>query len=192
MKTLFALAIAMALLAGCASPNKAHIEAQAKAAEAKALADRAYYESLKVMADGAGDGPRTAAIMSAFMRQQSLAQSQPVMQREANWADYGFRFLDVALRAYGIERGAAVALRQSDNARDVSVASYGALADTAALIQAPQANVTQTLSGTGVLGDGAYTAPVTTTSTTTTTNQDDHTVAGSYNPVETTTYPQSP
>lgn len=178
MKKLFAITISLFLLAGCASTNTAHIAAQAKAAEAKAQADKAFSESVATLGAGAGDGPKTAALMLLFTRQQSLAQSQPVLPRETNWADYGFRFLDVALRAYGIERGAAVAMRQSDNAREVSVASYGALSDVAGMIQAPQADITTTLSGTGVIGDGAYTVPITTTTST-----DDHSISGSYNPI---------
>jgi len=209
MKTSFAMAVALALLAGCAHTNTAPIEAQAKAAEAKALADRVYYESLRAMTDGAGDGPRTAAIMSAFMRQQSLAQSAPVMSRGPGWADYGLRLLDVLMRGYAIDRNADVAERQSDNNRDIQLGAFGAFEGIAGQIQAPAANVTttQTLSGSGVIGAGSYTAPSTTTetdlawqastststaTTQTTTNTDNHAVSGSYNPVETTTYPQSP
>lgn len=185
MKTLIALA-ALALLAGCANAPTAEIEsARARIAEARAAEAKSFNDAAATLASGekVGDGPRTAALMLMFTRQQSLAQSQPVLQPAPGWADYGLRILDVALRAYGIQKGADVAIRQSDNAREVSVASYGALADTAGLIQAPAANVT--LSGTGVLGDGAYTAPVTTSTTT-----DSHAIAGSYNPFDTvTTYP---
>ncbi len=193
MKTLIALA-ALALLAGCANTPTAEIEsARARIAEARAAEARSFNDAAATLASGdkVGDGPRTAALMLMFTRQQSLAQSQPVLQSGPGWADYGLRILDVALRAYGIQKGADVAIRQSDNAREVSVASYGALADTASLIQAPAANVT--LSGTGVIGDGAYTAPVSTTTTATTTTMtstDNHAIAGSYNPVDTvTTYP---
>ncbi len=199
MKRLIALA-ALALLAGCASTKPPErTDAEARIAEARAAEAKSFNDAMATLGSGekAGDGPRTAAIMLMFTRQQSLAQSPPVMQRGPGLADYGLRILDVALRAYGIQKGADVAIHQSDNARDVSVASYGALSDVAGMIQAPQANVT--LSGTGVIGDGAYAAPTTvstatttttSTATTTTTSTDSHAISDSYNPVDTaTTYP---
>lgn len=203
MKTLIALA-ALALLAGCASTQPpGRTDTEARIAEARAAEAQSFNQAMATLGSGdkVGDGPRTAALMLMFTRQQSLAQSVPVMQRGPNWADYGLRILDVALRAYGIDKGADVAIHQSDNARDVSVASYGALAEVAGQIQAPavpQANITQTLSGSGVIGDGSYTAPTTSTATASTetttstvTQTDDHGVIGSYNPVDTTTYPVS-
>lgn len=192
---------AMLALSGCANTQPTRIEAQAKATEARAQADKAYAETVKALAEGAGDGPRLAALMLMFSQQQRLAPA-PVLAREPSAVDYGFRILDVALRAYGIKTGADVAIHQSDNARDVSVASYGALSEVAGQIQAPavpQANITQTLSGSGVIGDGSYAAPTTSTATTSTetttsavTQTDDHGVIGSYNPTDTvTTYPMT-
>lgn len=91
---------------------------------------------------------------------------------------------DLALRGYGIKANRDVNLAQSNNNRDVSIASYGAFtsmgnaigaAGTAGYqyVQAPGAvttttnntTTTSTLSGTGVLGSGTYTGPVTTTRT---------------------------
>jgi hypothetical protein len=214
--TLFGAALLAALaLMGCAGSSRvAADEAQAKAVQARAEADKAraeaeqaYIDGLRIMVQGAGDGPRLAAVMAAFTSRQSFAQSPPLMAappRQPDLVDRGFQLLDFLLRGYQIERGAEVAMHASDNARDVQLGQFGAFADMASQIQAPAANetaqtwttLTQTasgagaaagggtgsysapsLGGSGVLGNGTYTAsPQTTT--------------GSYNPSTTTTTTQ--
>ncbi len=105
---------------------------------------------------------------------QQVAVQQPQSILGMAWQSL-LQVADVGLRAYGIKVAGDVAMTNSNNSRDTSVASYGAFtamgnsianAGTAGYqyIQAPAANVTNTtLSGTGVLGSGTYTGPVTTT-----------------------------
>ncbi|MBK6742505.1 MAG: hypothetical protein IPG66_05805 [Hydrogenophilales bacterium] len=211
-----ALLAALALI-GCASPQVVQSDAQAGAVRARAEADKArseadkaYIEGLETMSAGAGDGPRLAAIMAAFTSRQSLAQSPPVqipvVARQPDLFDRGFQLFDFLLRGYQVERGAAVSMRQSDNARDMQLGAYGAMEKLGEQIQAPaapQANettmtwttLTQTasgagaaagggagsysaasLAGPGVIGGGSYTA-----------NPNTQTTSGSYNPARTTT-----
>lgn len=206
MKKLFAMAVALALLAGCAStrpPEKT--DAEARIAEARATEVQSFNQAMSTLASGekVGDGPRTAALMLMFTRQQSLNQSAPAMSRPPDWLDRSFQLADFLLRGYQIERGASVAMRQSDNNRDIQLGAFGAFEGIAGQIQAPaapQANqttqtwttLTQTASGAGSAaggGAGSYSAP---TATTTTSSVDNHAVSGSYNPVDTVTYPIAP
>lgn len=175
-------------------------EAHARAAEATAKAEQSDAEIVKAACQRT-DGPCVAAVMSAFIKRQSLAQSQPamnapVMARPPDLVDRGFQLLNLLLRGYEIDRGTEVAMHASDNAREMQLGAYGAIRDTAGEIQAPAANNTYTLtasghgaaagggsgtysapslSGPGVIGDGTYTA-----------NRQTQTTAGSYNPVSTT------
>lgn len=210
--TLFGAALlAASALMGCAGTVKTTasdaqaraMQARADADKARAEAEKAYIDGLRVMVTGAGDGPRLAAVMAAFTSRQSLAQSPPMMPpviaREPDLVDRGFQLLNLLLRGYEIERGTEVAMHASDNARDIQLGAFGAIRDTAGEIQAPAASNTYTLTasgngaaagggsgsysapslgGPGVIGDGTYTA-----------NQQTQTTAGSYNPVNTTTYP---
>lgn len=183
------------------------MQARAEADKARAEAEKAYVEGLRALVDGAGDGPRLAAVMAAFTSRQSFAQTPPVMSappRPPDLVDRGFQFVNLLLRGYEIERGAEVAMHASDNARDVQLGQFGAFTEMAGQIQAPAGNETTqtwttltqtasgagaaagggagsysapTLGGSGVLGNGTYTAsPQTTT--------------GSYNPSTTTTTTQ--
>lgn len=60
---------------------------------------------------------------------------------------------------------------------DIAAAGFNSASTIAGFVQAPQPNIT--LSGTGVIGSGSYTAPVTTTTTTTSnSNNTNRTCAG--------------
>lgn len=132
----------------------------------------------KVVAVGAIErmcGPHAAGYMA------QVAQAQQARPPERSWGESvwmaALQVADVGLRAWGIKVGADVAIRQSDNQAAQAIASYGAFqtmggqiaaAGTAGYpyVQAPQANQSWTLSGTGVLGSGSYVGPVTTTTRT--------------------------
>lgn len=199
MKTLLATAVVLAL-SSCATTAPSRTDAQAHASRAHAEAIKAQADTVKALAEGAGDGPRLAALMLMFSQQQRLAQPPQILAREPGAIDYGFRLLELALGWKRSDDARDVAIRSSDNARDISLGNVSAMAEIAGQIQAPAANVTttQTISGAGVIGGGSYSAPVTTTetdlawevssaTTTTTTSTDSHAVSGSYNPVDTTT-----
>jgi hypothetical protein len=87
---------------------------------------------------------------------------------------------DLVLRGYGIKAQRDVSIVQSNNQAQTTIASYGAFSTMGGYvrdagvagypyIQAPGAitntTTTSTLSGTGVLGSGTYTGPVTTSTT---------------------------
>ena len=83
----------------------------------------------------------------------------------------------IALQVYGIRANRDVGIVQSNNMAATTIAGYqtfglmgGQIRDAGVAgypyVQAPQANQTWTLSGTGVLGSGSYTGPVTTTTRT--------------------------
>lgn len=136
----------------------------------------------KIATSTAGDAASKVAAVGALERmcggQLQIAMQPPPQQPSlgATLWQAAVQVADVALRAYGIKASRDVAVVQSNNQAQTTIASYGAFqgianggftsnAAIASQIQAPAANVTNTytLSGTGVLGSGTYTGPVTTT-----------------------------
>lgn len=182
---------AMLAIAGCATTNetrKAEADAQvalgnarvaeAQAAIAQAQADKVLFDKLDTT--GAGN--------TALLRQLKglgIGAAQPVQiassQPQSVWGvawQAALGVADVALRAYGIKATRDVGITSSNNQRDIAVSTNAAFlgmgnsimqAGTAGYqyVQAPGAitttTTTNTLSGTGVLGSGTYTAPITTT-----------------------------
>lgn len=191
MKRLLILAAALAalLLSGCGTTaeerraasdhqaaliNLRTVEAAARLEEAKAEAELAK----KVDAGGAA-----AYLMAKALKGAAPTQAAPAPQQPHSIAGMAWQALlqvaDIALKGWGIKVNRDVSLRTSDNNRDVALASYatfatmgGAIRDAGVAgypyVQAPPPNITNTytLSGTGVLGNGTYTGPVTTTTTT--------------------------
>lgn len=130
----------------------------------------------KVVAVGAIE--RLCGAGGAQLQAMNMQASAPAPSLGATLWTAALQVADVAMRGYGIKANRDVAIVQSNNAANTAIASYGAfqgmgqqiqLAGTAGYqyVQAPAANVTTTLSGTGVIGNGQYTGPVTTTTTTT-------------------------
>jgi hypothetical protein len=189
-KALFALAGVLALvsLAGCAGDSalaKANADAavaqgNARVAEAQAKAEEA--KAVQALASKVDAGGATAYLVATALK--GLAQPAPaqiVTQAPQNPIAAVFsavlQVADLGLRAYGIKAGRDVSIASTNAQRDTAIASYGAFtsmggqiatAGTAGYpyVQAPQPNIT--LSGTGVIGSGVYTGPVSNTTNTTT------------------------
>lgn len=189
-KGLFALAglLAAVSLAGCAGDTalaKAQADAavaqgNARVAEAQAKAEEA--KAVQALATKVDAGGATAYLVATALK--GLAQPAPapvIAQAPQSMLAAAFNAVlqvaDIGLRAYGIKAGRDVSIASTNAQRDTAIASYGAFttmggqiatAGTAGYpyVQSPQANVT--LSGTGVIGSGTYTGPVSTTTTTTT------------------------
>ncbi len=171
---LFGLAVA-ASLSGCATEMskdeaKAH-EAASVAQVKRAEADKARSDAISTLAAGSGDSARVAGIMALVMSGQSSAPAPQVIQSRRSTTevviDGMLRLLGLGIQYHGIEAGKDVSIQASRDRAATDQAAFNALANVAGNIQAPQANqtTTQTLSGTGVIGNGSYSAPTTTTST---------------------------
>jgi hypothetical protein len=182
------IGVAMFALSACSS-NTELVRAQVQASEAQSLARieeakaaAAEAQAVKALADRIDAGGASAYLIAKAMKgiAQPVHQVQVAQPRSTVETIFGavLQVADVALRAYGIKSGADMAIAATNATRDTSIASYGAFttmgghiatAGTAGYpyVQAPAPNVT--LSGTGVIGAGTYTGPVTTTNTTTTT-----------------------
>lgn len=191
---LIAAAAAAVFISGCGN-DKALLKAQADVAtaqsnarveEAKAEQERAravIAVSSKLDAGGAAAYVLGITIGKNIGSAPQLVQQQ--VQRPRDWLDYitgtaqAFSSVATALTPLGLGIVNAQTTRASYQ-RDVSleqarqggessrIQSVGSIAIEVARNQ-PQANITNnttTLSGTGVIGSGTYTGPVTTTTTT--------------------------
>lgn len=185
MKALIGAALAALFISGCttnetrqAEANYASAIANQRTAEAQAAAEEA--KTIGKLADKVDAGGASAYLIAKALKGIGLGQAQPVQVVQQPQSIFGLAWqsvlqvADIALRGYGIKANRDLGMTQSNNNRDVSIASYGAFTtlghDITAgyqYVQAPGATTTtsNTLSGTGVLGSGTYTAPVTTTTT---------------------------
>jgi hypothetical protein len=192
MRLIIAAALAVAALAGCASNESKKAEADATAAlanarvaEAQAVAEEA--KAVQALAAKVDAGGASAYLVAKALNGLGARQPAPVQVVQQPQSIVGaawqalLQIADLGLRGWGIKANRDVAIIQSNNNRDVSLSTnstFGALGQSIATagtagypyVQAPGAVTTNTLSGTGVLGSGTYTAPVTTTTTTTTTH----------------------
>lgn len=179
-------ALAALFIGGCAHDNtlaKAQADAtvaqaNVRVAEAQASAEESKAVQLlasKIDAGGASAYLIAKAIGRAPAPQSVVQVQQPQSLLGLAWQS-ALQIADIALRGYGLKATRDVSMVQSNNSRDVALSTNSAFvgmgqsiasAGTAGYqyVQAPQPNITQTLSGTGVLGSGAYTGPVTTTTT---------------------------
>lgn len=190
---------AVALIAGCSSMDKqyaAHLAAAQSIAQANALASQEKVRQMGEIAKSAKDsGSAVAAVMAmAMVQTPHINIPAPPESQALKWVSVLAPTLtNIATAGFSYRAGVVA----SNNSRDVTVAGYqtfGSMAnagyaainstasagfaanrDIASFIQAPQPNVT--LSGTGVIGSGSYTAPVTTT-TTSNSNNTTRTCAG--------------
>jgi hypothetical protein len=171
MKRFLSLIFALAL-AGCATDDYQHYaQAQMAMAQAKSTADQARYTALARIAETGDSVARVAAVMSLAglgdgARQAPSSVAAPVSPGSTalQWASI---LVPGVTQAYMISSNVKLGMRQSDNqtalglgqSRDqaaTSAATFGAITTISSQIQAPAANVTTTLSGTGVLGSGSY------------------------------------
>lgn len=183
------LAIAVLfLLTGCATSKEyaSYLAAHQAAHEAKASSEKARYAAIAEIAKNAPDSSaRAVAVMALAMGkgESQVAPPAPPQNEMLQWASVLVPALsNVSAGYFGYRMG----VTQSNNNRDVTVAGYNSFASIAnsgfqatqgvatsgfaanssiaGFIQAPQPNVT--LSGTGVLGSGSYTASTNSNNTT--------------------------
>lgn len=168
---IFALA-----MSACASPDYAKYTAANTAIEtARHNADAAKWQAMAQIA-GQGDATaKVAAVMAMAMGQGQAAGSTiqaPSASPALQWASVLVPGLTSVM---GMRYNYLSTTVQSNNARDVAVSTNAtfagmgnsigaagiagntALVNVAGMIQAPAANITTTLSGTGTMGSGAYT-----------------------------------
>lgn len=152
-----AVGLPVLLMSGCATINEDVLKMQAEARIQTEKTEQARLATLSALAGGekAGEGARVAGIMALVQAPRSLGQSTPILAQR-NWADYMMQALGLAVQVHGINSGRDVSIAQSNNSRDISLASYGALAETAGLIQAPQPNITASGAGASTGGAGNW------------------------------------
>lgn len=188
MRTLVIVAAAL-LLAACAS-DKDFLRAQADAAvaagnarvaEAQAAAEQARaVQALAPKIDAGGASAYLVATALKGLTSPASTPSAPAVQRPRDFLDYlaGFAGLvgavaNIAVPIVTVKEGGKTA--RAGYERDLGVEQARQLGETSrtqAISQiardvaanTPQPNIT--LSGTGVIGSGSYTGPVTTTTTT--------------------------
>jgi len=180
-------------LTACASTDYSqYAKAQSDIATARAASDAARYSALATIASKGDTASSVAAVMAIAIgggTQQGQQQvAAPQRSAALQWAS--IVIIPGLTQAYAIGKSADVAINSSNNAMLASTATTAGFVGIAGKIQAPaaanvivpQANVStvmttstdshdtassadQTMSGTGVLGSGTYTAqanPVTT------------------------------
>lgn len=151
--------VAVAFLAvGCSTISEDVMKMQAEARIQAERTEQARLNTLQALAGGekAGEGARVAGIMALVQAPRSHSQQSTPILAQRNWADYMMQALGLAVQVHGINSGRDVSITQSNNNRDISLASYGALAETAGLIQAPQANITASGDGASTGGAGNW------------------------------------
>lgn len=121
MKTIVALALASAVLVGCASSQSQYYEAIQKTAEANAEASRARYAALAAVAQGGDPGAATAAVMAIALTQDSQVQPQYIESTALSWA----KVLANPIASVGMASiQAGVVKNASNNAALVQMSSY--------------------------------------------------------------------
>ena len=181
--------IAALTLGGCASTNKdylALLTAQQAVAVQQAEAAKARFVAMSQIAQTGDASSRTAAVMAMAMVQTPHVQLPAPPEGEAfKWAsillpavsNLGTGYFGYRLGTTQSNNSAATTIAGYNTFGSMATAGYAALANTssagfaantgiAGFIQAPAPSIT--LSGTGVIGSGSYSAPITTTTTTTT------------------------
>lgn len=203
----FGLLIAAFFISGCAS-NDGYYKAVLAAQVAQADADNAKWRAVEAgMAKASPEAAGMAAMAIALGGKGSDAQRVQIAPPRDGWdiflqgltafstltnvvgnAITPIRLAQEARKGNEVMYAANVAIEQARGASATAIngQTVSALSATAiAAATAPRGAVTTTmisnsLSGTGVLGNGTYTGPVTTTTSTT----------GSYNPVTTNPAPR--
>jgi hypothetical protein len=149
---LIATTLCALALTGCATKE---YQAYADAHKAQAAAQTARFQAL---ADIAKQGDTTAKVAAVMSLQMGSGQQNTQIAAPKSWADYAMQWTGLLLPSltniYGINKQTSLGMRQSDNATALGISTNAAFVGIASQIQAPAANLT--LSGTGVIGAGAY------------------------------------
>ena len=178
--------IAAVALTGCATQDyKLYADSQIAVAQAKASADIARYQALSKIAETGDATAKVAAVLSLQMGGGVPQQQQQQINAPRSFGDHAFQWASLLVpttttlmsNIYSVKSQTNLGITQSNNATAlgiaqsnnstttatntanafVGMANSGFVAATtiAGKIQAPQPNIT--LSGTGVIGGGAYT-----------------------------------
>ena len=167
------------LLTGCASTKEyaSYLAAQQAMAVQQAEAAKARYAAIARGMETGGDVAKAVGMMALTMSQTTMPSVAPPPESDAlKWASILVPSATNLGMGYLTYRAGMV---NSNNQRDVAIATNAAFASMGAsiatagtagypFVQAPQPNLT--LSGTGVLGSGTYTATTNTNSNNTTRN----------------------
>ena len=168
------------LLAGCTSTEqyKLYADSHAQMETAKYNAEAAKYRAMSDIANNGTEAAKVAAVMAIALggntgTNKTNSLQAPQQSEALQWAQI---LVPGVIQSVGIIANRQVAITQSNNAASVAQSTNNAFVGMAARIQSPVANVTtttnntdnhtQTLSGTGTLGSGAYNTisnPTTTT-----------------------------
>lgn len=166
MKKYFFIIGILLTLTGCSSTEqyKLYADSHAKMETAKYNAEAAKYKAMSDIANNGTEAAKVAAVMAIALGGNSNGNKtngiQAPQQSEAlQWAQI---LVPGVIQSVGIIANRQVAITQSNNSAAVANSTNAAFVGMASRIQAPVANVnntttnTQTLSGTGTLGSGAY------------------------------------
>lgn len=153
------LTLAALALAGCASPEYAqYSKAQTDIATARHAADTERYKALAAIAASGDSTAKVAAVIALAVSMapggspQSTVQA-PQASQALQWASI---LVPGLTQVAGMRYQHLSAVTQSNNATALGVSTNGTFASLASNIQAPGSVTTNTLSGTGTLGSGAY------------------------------------
>lgn len=157
MKTVATLIAALALTA-CASPDYAqYSKAQTDIATARSAADAARYRALSDIAATGDSSAKVAAVMALTLGGQGSGAQTTMQAPQASQALQWASILVPGLtQVAGMRYQHLSAVVQSNNSAAVAQSTNAAFVGIAGKIQAPGSVTTNTLSGTGTMGGGAY------------------------------------
>ena len=160
MKILTAIALSIVVLTGCASEGQTqYYDTQKAIANSNAAIAQAKYDAIGKLAEGGGDTARVAGIISLMSFGQGAQQTQQLAVPRST-SDTILQYLSVlapvVVQGYGIAKNADVAINSSNNSSLVATSTNSTFLGMSGKIQAPAANVYNTMSGTGVMGAGSY------------------------------------
>jgi hypothetical protein len=160
MKRFLSLIFALALT-GCATGQyEAYTTATTAQAVATANAQAERYKALASLANSGSDVAKVAAVMALAGHNTGSAPQATPIAAPRSAGDTALQWASIIVptlgQAYAIGQNVKLGMRQSDNSAALGMSTNSAFVGMAGQIQAPAANVTTTLSGTGVLGSGSY------------------------------------
>lgn len=157
LKTL-AVALCALSLTACASPDyEQYSKAQVNITTAKHQADAAKYKALSDIASSGDSTAKIAAVMALALGSQGNATQSTLQAPQASQALQWASILVPGLtQVAGMRYNFLSQQTQSNNATALGISTNSTFAGIAGNIQAPGSITTNTLSGVGTLGSGAY------------------------------------
>lgn len=157
LKTL-AVALCALSLTACASPDyEQYSKAQVNITTAKHQADAAKYKALSDIASSGDSTAKIAAVMVLALGSQGNATQSTLQAPQASqvlqWASI---LVPGLTQVAGMRYNFLSQQVQSNNATALGISTNSAFVGIAGSIQAPGSITTNTLSGVGTLGSGAY------------------------------------